>query len=287
MEIKEYLTTINFKKSENRNIQYIVIHYVGAVSTALNNAEYFHSTYRGASAHYFVDENDIYRVVQDEDTAWHCGTNGEYFSNARNENSIGIEMCCYSNNGIIDISENVIKRTIELVKELMEKYNISKENIVRHYDVTRKDCPAPLVNDEKRWEEFKNMLELPDLQCRAHLQNIGWTEYIDASELIGTAGEERRIEAIQFIANNGLEIQYRVHVENIGWQEWKQNGEVAGTEGQSLRIEAIEIKCNKDLEVQEHIQDVGWMPVSKGKEIFIGTIGKSLRLEAFKINVLN
>lgn len=131
------------------------------------------------------------------------------------------------------------------------------------------------------------MLELPDLQCRAHLQNIGWTEYIDASELIGTAGEERRIEAIQFIANNGLEIQYRVHVENIGWQEWKQNGEVAGTESQSLRIEAIEIKCNKDLEVQEHIQDVGWMPVSKGKEIFIGTIGKSLRLEAFKINVLN
>ena len=40
------------------------------------------------------------------------------------------------------------------------------------------------------------------------------------------------------------------------------------------------------LEVQEHIQDVGWMPSSKGTNIKIGTEGKSLRIEAFKINLL-
>ena len=287
MEIKEYLTNINFTKGNNREIKYIVIHYVGAVSTALNNAKYFYDTYRGASAHYFVDENEIYRIVKDEDIAWHCGTNGEYYSEARNSNSIGIEMCCFENNGTIDVSEDVINKTIELVKELMNTYNISEEKVIRHYDVTHKDCPAPLVDEENRWADFKNRLALPNLQCRAHLQNIGWTEYTDASQMIGTAGEARRLEAIQFQANNGLEIEYRVHIENIGWQEWRQNGEVAGTEGQRLRIEAIEIKCNKELEVQEHIEDVGWMPVSKGKEIFVGTVGKSLRLEAFKINVLN
>lgn len=126
-----------------------------------------------------------------------------------------------------------------------------------------------------------------DLQCNAHIQDIGWTGYKDTSkEIVGTEGQGKRLEAIQFKANNELEIQYRVHVQNIGWQDWKNVGEVAGTEGQSLGIEAIEIKSNKMLEVQEHIQNVGWMPKSKGKEIHIGTEGKSLRLEAFRINII-
>lgn len=126
-----------------------------------------------------------------------------------------------------------------------------------------------------------------DLQCNAHIQDIGWTGYKDISkEMIGTEGQEKRLEAIQFKADNGLEIQYRVHIQNIGWQDWKNNEEVAGTEGQGLGIEAIEIKCNRTLEVQEHIQYVGWMPKSKGKEIHLGTEGKCLRLEAFRINIV-
>lgn len=126
-----------------------------------------------------------------------------------------------------------------------------------------------------------------DLQCNAHIQDIGWTGYKNTKEgIIGTEGQGKRLEAIQFKANNGLEIKYRVHIENIGWQDWRRNGEFAGTEGQALKIEAIEIESNKDLEVQEHIQDVGWMPSSKGKFIHIGTEGKCLRLEAFKIRVI-
>ena len=66
----------------------------------------------------------------------------------------------------------------------------------------------------------------------------------------------------------------------------KINGEVAGTTGENRRIEAIEIKSNKTLQVQEHVQDVGWMPVSKGTQIHIGTEGKTLRLEAFKIEII-
>ena len=130
-------------------------------------------------------------------------------------------------------------------------------------------------------------ISIPVLQCDAHIEKIGWTGYKDTSkQIIGTEGQERRIEAIKFKTNNELKIEYRVHVENIGWQEWKKNEEVAGTTGQSLRIEAIEIKCNKELEVQEHIENVGWMPSSKGTNIKIGTEGKALRLEAFKIKIL-
>lgn len=158
MEIKENITKRNYTKGNNRKIEFIVIHYVGAVSTAKNNSDYFKNAYRGASAHYFVDDNEIYRVVRDEDIAWHCGTKGTYYNNCRNSNSIGIEMCCFNNNGTLDISENIINKTIELVKELMTKYNISADNVIRHYDVTHKCCPAPFVNNPNRWNEFKSKL---------------------------------------------------------------------------------------------------------------------------------
>lgn len=39
------------------------------------------------------------------------------------------------------------------------------------------------------------------------------------------------------------------------------------------------------LQFQEHIQEVGWMPSSVGTNIFIGTVGKYLRLEVFRIVV--
>lgn len=158
MEIKSYFTTRNYTNSNNRKIEYIVIHYVGAVSSALNNAKYFKSTYRGASAHYFVDEKEIYQVVREKDIAWHCGANTYKHSKCRNTNSIGIEMCCFNSNGKIDVSETVVARTIELTKELMAKYNIPVENVLRHYDITGKNCPAPFVSDPARWNDFRSKL---------------------------------------------------------------------------------------------------------------------------------
>ena len=164
MEIKENLTNVNYNKMSNKVNKYIVIHYVGAVSTAYNNSVYFKNVNRSASANYFVDENEIYRVVADSNKAWHCGdklksgNGGAYNGKCTNSNSIGIEMCCYNNNGKIDVSEKVISNTIELVKELMAKYNISIDNVIRHYDVTNKICPAPLIEDESRWIDFKNRL---------------------------------------------------------------------------------------------------------------------------------
>ena len=64
----------------------------------------------------------------------------------------------FKRNGKLDIKDEVINKTIELTKELMVKYNISIENVVRHYDVTHKNCPAPFVEDTARWYDFKNKL---------------------------------------------------------------------------------------------------------------------------------
>ena len=140
-------------------------------------------------------------------------------------------------------------------------------------------CQAYFCYEKKK--EIK-----PDLQYQVHLENIGWQNIQDASEIAGTTGEGRKLEAIKLFGNNGVNLQYRVHIEEIGWQDWKNNGEVAGTTGQNKAIEAIEIQANKILNAEEHIQDVGWMPHSNGTNIVIGTVGKALRLEAFKISVV-
>lgn len=159
MEINKKLTKVNYTKGKNKKNLFLVEHYVGAVSTAKNNADYFYSVNRGASANYFVDDNEIWQVVADKDIAWHCGTTGKYYhKECRNENSIGIEMCCIKVDGKLQISEKTEQNAIELTKELMAKYDIPVENVIRHYDVTHKKCPAPFVNDKQRWENFKNAL---------------------------------------------------------------------------------------------------------------------------------
>lgn len=159
MTINKLLTKVNFTdKNSTKRIKYLVIHYVGATGGAQDNCKYFYDTYRGVSAHYFVGhKGEIWQCVDDADIAWHCGTNGTYkHKYCRNSNSIGIEMCCKKDSkGNWYFEEETVAATVELVKMLMKKYNIKIENVIRHYDVTGKNCPAPYINNAK-WQGFKN-----------------------------------------------------------------------------------------------------------------------------------
>ena len=164
VEIQKKLTPYNFTLMSNKKNLYIVIHYVGAVSTAKNNADYYARTKLQASAHYFVDETSIWQSVEDSNRAWHCGgglqgKNGHTLHGiCTNSNSIGIEMCCKKDkNGNWYFEANTVKNTIDLVKVLMKKHNIPIDRVIRHYDVTGKNCPAPYV-DETQWNNFKNKI---------------------------------------------------------------------------------------------------------------------------------
>lgn len=157
MTIQKNLTTRNFtNKNDISRIKYIVIHYTGNDGdTAYSNTKYFKTEYRGASAHYFVDETSIWQCVLDEDVAWHCGTTGTYYHpECRNTNSIGIELCSKKKDGKYYIPEETIERAIELINYLRQLYNIPVENILRHYDITHKNCPAPFVEDKTQWDNF-------------------------------------------------------------------------------------------------------------------------------------
>lgn len=145
------------------DIKYIVVHYTANLGdTAKNNADYFAREKVNASAHFFVDENEIWNSVPVDKTAWHCGgglqgTGGHaYFRKCANTNSIGVEICMLGKNAVI--RKDSIKNAANLVRTLMAEYGIDAGHIIRHYDVTGKNCPAPMVEDAALWYDFKTML---------------------------------------------------------------------------------------------------------------------------------
>jgi N-acetylmuramoyl-L-alanine amidase len=157
----------NYLAGRVKKIEYIVMHYTANNGdTAKNNADYYSRTAKlNASAHYFVDEFDtVYQSVKDTDTAWHCGGGLQgagghaFYEKCLNSNSIGVEMCSRKDaNGNYYIKDEVMANAAVLTRELMAKYGVPVERVIRHYDVTGKICPEPLVN-ETAWADFKARL---------------------------------------------------------------------------------------------------------------------------------
>lgn len=150
----------NYTKGRTQRIQYIVMHYTGNINdTAKANCVYFSEPERNASAHYFIDAGGVIQSVKDGDTAWHCGAKKYNHPYCRNGNSIGIEMCTGWIEGKYVIDDKTADNAVKLVRELMERYGVPEGNILRHYDVTGKRCPAPWVNEPDKWEKFKRRLK--------------------------------------------------------------------------------------------------------------------------------
>ena len=150
-------------------IKYLVIHYTGNDGdTDENNGKYFAGSVVKSSAHYFVDDDSITQSVPDNYIAWHCGGDkyascaetggGKRNGQCKNGNSLSIEICDDVRNGKIYPSAKTIENALELAALLMAKYNISKNNVIRHFDVTGKLCPAYWVDNAKWKAEFWDKL---------------------------------------------------------------------------------------------------------------------------------
>lgn len=150
-------------------IKYIVWHYTANDGdTDEANAKYFKTANRKASAHYFVDDDSVTISVPDTYVAWSVG--GSRYSNYKktggaslykictNKNSINIELCDTIKNGKHDVSVKTLENAILLTQSLMKKYNIPIKNVIRHFDVTGKNCPAYYVNNAE-WNKVKNRIQ--------------------------------------------------------------------------------------------------------------------------------
>jgi N-acetylmuramoyl-L-alanine amidase len=146
----------------------ITIHWTANFgATAQNHFDYFNNlTDRYASAHFFVDKTQALLIVPLEEITYHAndvqqknadGTPWrgvkELLPNA-NFLSVSIEMCVEKDG---TIHQDTINRAEQVAYELCQKYNLNPlTDIVRHYDITHKNCPAPFVSDPSKFTAFKN-----------------------------------------------------------------------------------------------------------------------------------
>lgn len=178
MQINKLLTPYNHNTGTVDRIKYIVIHYVGATGGAEANCKWYAGADRSASAHYYVDfDGSVWQSVEDQNIAWHCGAKKYVHPECRNSNSIGIEMCVRNRGNKADTSRDwyfedaTVQTAIELTRELMAKYNVPADHVIRHYDVTGKICPNPYVynHTQHTWEDFKAALVTEE-------KKSGWKE---------------------------------------------------------------------------------------------------------------
>ena len=141
-----------------KSVKKVVLHYVGnPKSSAMANRNYFENQKSGGryvSSHYIVGlEGEILRCVPENEVA--------YCSNQANTYSISIECCHPDATG--KFTEETTNSAAELCAYLLKKYGLSVDDLIRHYDVTGKQCPLWFVPTKyqseavanARWSAFK------------------------------------------------------------------------------------------------------------------------------------
>lgn len=132
----------------------IVVHYTANPGTSAKaNRDYFESRkncedkaeYK-VSSHFIIGiAGDIIQCIPENEIA--------YASNSRNKDTISIECCHPDATG--KFTQKTYQSLVNLLSYLCVKYHISDQNIIRHYDVTKKICPKYYVKHPKKWGKLK------------------------------------------------------------------------------------------------------------------------------------
>ncbi len=133
----------------------IVIHYTASPGTeAEQMRDYFESLGEGsgtrASSHFVIGTDGKILI---------CVPLGEvaYASNSRNMDTISIEYCHSDESGAL--SEECYRSLVKLTKWLLDRYSLSAEDVIRHYDILGKVCPKYFVDHPEDWEKFLSDVE--------------------------------------------------------------------------------------------------------------------------------
>lgn len=156
LQQKRFNLTPCANRRTGHGVKHIVVHYTGTNASARNNCLYFGRANRDASADYFIDKNGtIYKFNADcaKYYSWHCGDgNGRY--GITNAHSIGIE--------VVSAGQQYTQKQKDSLRALtlaiMADYGVSASRIVRHYDASRKHCPAPYCASnakDRLWNTLK------------------------------------------------------------------------------------------------------------------------------------
>lgn len=129
----------------------IVIHYTANPgSTAQENRDYFNSLQytqeTEASSNFVIGlDGEIIQCVPTWEVA--------YASNERNMDTVSIECCHPDDSGAF--TDETYRALVQLTAWLCEKFDLTQDDVIRHYDVTGKICPKYFVDHEDEWSGFK------------------------------------------------------------------------------------------------------------------------------------
>lgn len=150
--------------------KYFVIHYRGVNG---ENPNLFKSTSgsKGFGAQYDVSKTGkVYRVTADTAVVWQVGASGGFkyiHDDARNDNCVGVECGTYTKSGkdrdeeTWYFTEETQEAAAKLAAAFLTVYGLPISRLLRHGDVTTKNCPSPLKRDEGQgsnwtWAKFRS-----------------------------------------------------------------------------------------------------------------------------------
>lgn len=129
----------------------IVVHYTANPgSTAQQNHDYFEglkdSQSTKASSHFIIGlDGEVIQCIPSSEWA--------YASNDRNRDTLSIECCHPDESG--QFTDATYQSLVQLTGWLCHRFDLSAEDVIRHYDVTGKDCPKYFVEHEDAWVQFR------------------------------------------------------------------------------------------------------------------------------------
>ena len=152
---QDYLTVNAWSRPGTplEEISGVVIHYVGNPGTTAHaNRNYFQSLSSGlentyASSHFIVGlDGEVIQCIPLTEVA--------YASNTRNGDTVSIEVCHPDETG--EFAPVTYDRAVELTAWLCVQFKLDPEtDVIRHYDVTGKECPRYYVEHPEAWDAFR------------------------------------------------------------------------------------------------------------------------------------
>ena len=129
----------------------IVVHNTANDASARNEISYMTNNNYEVSFHYAVDDKEVVQGIEENRNAWHSGDgNGK-----GNREGIAIEIC-YSKSGgdrFIKAEQNAV----ELIVDILKRYNWSIDKVTKHKDYSNKYCPHRTL--DMGWDRFIKMIE--------------------------------------------------------------------------------------------------------------------------------
>ncbi|MCU4824873.1 N-acetylmuramoyl-L-alanine amidase [Bacillus cereus] len=119
---------------------------------AINERNNVANNSTGTSFHIAVDDKEAIQLIPFNRNAWHAGDGAD---GRGNRHSIGIEICYSLSGG--DRYRKAELNAIQVIRQLMDQFNITIERVKTHQERNGKYCPHRML-DEGRVEWFKSQL---------------------------------------------------------------------------------------------------------------------------------